>query len=82
MDIQRYISETERDTSNHVYHLHAIIVHQGSSLSGGRSVAYAKAPNGQWHCFDGESVSNKPNNMKFKKIYCNDINGEGKHQFD
>ncbi|KAI7858461.1 hypothetical protein BDC45DRAFT_498407 [Circinella umbellata] len=56
LDIKKYISETERETTNHLYHLHAIIVHQGSSLSGGNSVAYARAPNSQWHCFDGESV--------------------------
>ena len=82
MDIQRYISETERETSNHVYHLHAIIVHQGSSLSGGRSVAYAKAPNGQWHCFDGESVRNKSNDMELKKGFIVMILTGGKHQFD
>ncbi|KAI9271500.1 hypothetical protein BDA99DRAFT_556738 [Phascolomyces articulosus] len=56
LDMQRYISTTEKDSVSHIYHLHAIIVHHGSYLLGGHSVAYAKAPNGQWHCFDGESV--------------------------
>ncbi|KAI9498185.1 hypothetical protein BDB00DRAFT_801508 [Zychaea mexicana] len=55
-DIQRYISETEKENVEHIYHLNAIIVHQGTSLLGGHHVAYVKAPNGQWHCFDGDSV--------------------------
>ena len=56
LDIKRLITETETENTASVYHLNAIIVHQGASLLGGHYVAYAKASNGQWHCFDGESV--------------------------
>lgn len=38
------------------YELYAVLVHSGYSCQSGHYYAYAKAPNGQWYCFNDSSV--------------------------
>lgn len=38
------------------YELYAVLVHSGFSCNSGHYYAYAKAPNGQWYCFNDSSV--------------------------
>ncbi|KAF7721892.1 Ubiquitin carboxyl-terminal hydrolase 36 [Apophysomyces ossiformis] len=56
LNIEKHVAEGENRNLRSIYHLYAIIVHQGASRHSGNYVAYVKSANGIWYCMDNESV--------------------------
>jgi len=56
LNLAPFVDKSSRKDSSCVYQLWAVVCHIGNSLRSGHYVTYAKVPNGNWYCFDDESV--------------------------
>eukprot|EP01130_Rhizamoeba_saxonica_P018447 TRINITY_DN9238_c0_g1_i1.p1 TRINITY_DN9238_c0_g1~~TRINITY_DN9238_c0_g1_i1.p1 ORF type:complete len:482 (-),score=72.62 TRINITY_DN9238_c0_g1_i1:435-1880(-) len=57
LNLTRYMSdESVEDSSNFMYNLYGVLVHQGTSSNSGHYYSYVKAPNGNWYQMNDDSV--------------------------